>query len=122
MLIRRGDNIYPGLYEPALIERAGLADAAMVGVPDAIGDERVVLWVVPAPGEPATDAVRRVRRVIDGPDTPVDAHARPDEILSLDRLPRSGRSDKVDRRALVVLAAHRLGLAEPVDPMLPEPT
>ena len=122
MLIRRGDNIYPGLYEPALIERAGLADAAMIGVPDAIGDERVVLWIVPAAGEPATDAVRRVRRVVDGPDTPVDAHARPDEILSLDRLPRSGRSDKVDRRALVVLAAHRLGLAEPVDPMLPEPT
>ena len=53
---------------------------------------------------------------------PFDAHARPDEILSLDRLPRSGRSDKVDRRALVVLAARRLGLAEPIDPMLPEPT
>ena len=121
MLIRRGENIYPGLYEPALTERAGLAEAAMVGVPDEIGDERAVLWVVPEKGESAAVTIERVRRVVDGPDTPFDAHARPDTILSLERLPRSGRSDKVDRRALVILAARRLGLAEPSDPMLPAP-
>ena len=122
MLIRRGENIYPGLYEPAVIERAGLADAAMVGVPDEIGDERVVLWVVPAAGEPGPAAIERARRIVAGPDTPFDAHARPDAILSVDRLPRSGRSGKVDRRALVALAAGRLGLAEPSDPLLPGPT
>jgi acyl-CoA synthetase (AMP-forming)/AMP-acid ligase II len=119
MLIRRGENIYPSLYEPALIERAGLADAALVGVPDELGDERAVLWVVPAAGERADAALRRVRRLVASPGTPFDAHARPDSILALERLPRSGRSDKVDRRALVTLAARRLGLADPRDPLLP---
>jgi long-chain acyl-CoA synthetase len=120
MLIRRGDNIYPGLYEPALVERAGLADAAMVGVPDGLGDERAVLWVVPVAGERGDEAVARVRRLIRGPDSPFDAHARPDAVLALDRLPRAGRSGKVDRRALAILAARRLGAAEPRDPLLPE--
>jgi acyl-CoA synthetase (AMP-forming)/AMP-acid ligase II len=125
MLIRRGENIYPSLYEPALVERAGLAEAALVGVPDELGDERAVLWIVPAAGEraggQADAALARVERLLSGPDTPFDAHARPDAILVLDRLPRAGRSDKVDRRALVTLAAGRLGLAEPRDPSLPEP-
>jgi acyl-CoA synthetase (AMP-forming)/AMP-acid ligase II len=121
MLIRGGENIYPGLYEPALVERAGLADAALVGVPDELGDERAVLWVVPPTGERAEAALARVGRLLGGPDTPFDVHARPDTILALERLPRAGRSDKVDRRALVTLAARRLGLAEPRDPLLPVP-
>ena len=121
MLIRRGENIYPSLYEPALVERAGLAEAALVGVPDQLGDERAVLWVVPMPGERADAVVARVERLLGGPDTPFDAHARPDTTLALDRLPRSGRSDKVDRRTLVTLAARRLGLADPSDPLMPEP-
>jgi Acyl-CoA synthetases (AMP-forming)/AMP-acid ligases II len=121
MLIRRGENIYPSLYEPALVERAGLAEAALVGVPDELGNERAVLWVVPIAGERAETAVSRVDRLLGGPDTPFDAHARPDTVLALERLPRSGRSDKVDRRALVTLAAHRLGLACPPDPLLPVP-
>ncbi len=120
MLIRRGENIYPGLYEPAVVERAGLVDAALVGVPDEIGDERVVLWVVPTAGVSGAAAIERTWSVIRGPDTPFDAHARPDAVLSVDRLPRSGRSDKVDRRALVALAAGKLGHGAPIDPALPE--
>ena len=48
MLIRDGENIYPGLYEPALAEAAGLAAAMMVGLPGTDGDETVVLFAVPA--------------------------------------------------------------------------
>jgi acyl-CoA synthetase (AMP-forming)/AMP-acid ligase II len=120
MLIRRGENIYPSLYEPALVERGHLAEAALVGVPDELGDERAVLWVVATGGESSATAVARVGRLLAGPDSPLDGHARPDDILGLDRLPRSGRSDKVDRRALVTLAARRLGLALLEDPILPQ--
>ena len=120
MLIRHGENIYPGLYEPAVVERAGLADAALVGVPDAFGDERAVLWVVPADGEAAGTAVSRTQRLIAGSNSPFDAHARPDAVLAISRLPRTGRSAKVDRHALAMLAANRLGLAEPHDAALPE--
>jgi acyl-CoA synthetase (AMP-forming)/AMP-acid ligase II len=120
MLIRRGENIYPSLYEPALVERGRLAEAALVGVPDELGDERAVLWVVPARGETSATVVARVVRLLAGPDSPFDGHARPDAILALDRLPRSGRSEKVDRRALVTLAAGRLGLALFDDPILPQ--
>ena len=120
MLIRRGDNIYPALYEPALIERGRLADAALVGVPDEYGDERAVLWIVPRAGESAAMALSRVRRLVDSIESPFDAHARPDDVLAIADLPRSGRSGKVDRRALVLLGARRLGLRVSRDPILPE--
>jgi acyl-CoA synthetase (AMP-forming)/AMP-acid ligase II len=120
MLIRRGENIYPSLYEPALLDRGRLADAALVGVADELGDERAVLWVVPTGGESAATAVARVGRLLAGPNSPFDGHARPDAILALDRLPRSGRSDKVDRRALATLAARRLGMTPVDDPILAE--
>jgi acyl-CoA synthetase (AMP-forming)/AMP-acid ligase II len=118
MLIRAGRNIYPTLYEPAIVERAGLADAALVGVPDDLGDERVVLWVVPAAGERPDAAVARTRSVVGGPDGPVDAFARPDDTFTIPSLPRGGRSGKVDRSALVAMAAARLGRARRLDPLL----
>ena len=61
-----------------------------------------------------------VRRVVDGPDTPFDAHARPDDdpVASTACRGRAG-PDKVDRRALVVLAADRLGLARTRRPDAP---
>jgi acyl-CoA synthetase (AMP-forming)/AMP-acid ligase II len=122
MLIRDGENVYPSLYEPALVQRAGLADAALVGVPDGLGDERAVVWVVPDRRDRRDTAVARTWELIEARDGPFDAHARPDVVLAIDALPRAGRSGKVDRRALVRLAAQRLGLPEPVDPMLPAAT
>ena len=48
MILRDGVNIYPGLYEPAIAALPGVAEAAIVGLPDPeTGDEEVVLAVIP---------------------------------------------------------------------------
>lgn len=95
MLLRDGFNIYPGLYEPAIAALPGVAEAAIVGLPDPrTGDEEVVLAVVPASS--GFDETR-LRKSL--PDI-VDAGALPDRIVVLDSLPRAGRTEKLDRAAL----------------------
>ena len=100
MIIRGGVNIYPGLYEPLVAARPGVAEAVMVGVPDqATGDERVVLAVVPDTGAPAdlADLARRLHR--DLPSV-IDSYALPDRIVLLPAMPSAGRTRKPDRAAL----------------------
>ncbi|MEU5881843.1 class I adenylate-forming enzyme family protein [Spirillospora sp. NPDC047279] len=93
MLIRGKFNLYPGLYEPAIAALDGVADAAIVGLPDpGTGDEEVVLAVVGDPGLPAA-----LRRRL--PDV-IDHDALPDRIVVLPDLPRSGRGRKLDRDRL----------------------
>jgi acyl-CoA synthetase (AMP-forming)/AMP-acid ligase II len=98
MILRRAENIYPGLYEPSL-HVPGVELALLVGVPTPDGDERLVAVVQPAPGvsEPAVRAALR---------TPLSrmGTARPDAVL-LARIPLSGRSRKPDRAATARLAA-----------------
>ncbi|HEV7931296.1 MAG TPA: class I adenylate-forming enzyme family protein [Actinomadura sp.] len=100
MLIRGRFNLYPGLYEPAITALDGVAEAAIVGLPDpGTGDEEVVLALVGSadPGEPAAELAARVRRALPGM---LDAAALPDRIVVLPGLPRSGRGRKVDRDRL----------------------
>ena len=102
MFIRGTTNVYPGLYEPVIAGIPGLSDVAMIGVPNAIGDDRVVLVVVPTKDAPATltadhPLVRAVAAALPGL---VDAAVLPDAVLAAPALPRSGRSSKVDRAAL----------------------
>jgi acyl-CoA synthetase (AMP-forming)/AMP-acid ligase II len=96
MFIRGTQNVYPGLYEPIIAGLPGVADVAMVGVPDAIGDDRIVLALV---GE-GRHLAAEVRRALPGL---IDAGVLPDAIVVLDELPRSGRSRKLDRAALAQL-------------------
>jgi Acyl-CoA synthetases (AMP-forming)/AMP-acid ligases II len=102
MIIRGRVNIYPGLYEPAIARLPGVADAVLVGVPDEIGDERVVLAVVPEPG--ADDVVPRVRERL--PEV-MDAGALPDDIVVLDGIPTVGRTRKPDRAEVARRCASR---------------
>ncbi|WP_329378009.1 acyl--CoA ligase [Streptomyces sp. NBC_01351] len=101
MVLRRAENIYPGLYEPAL-HVPGVELAVLVGVPAGDGDERLVAVVQPRRG--AAEATLRaalaepVRRM---------GTARPDALLFA-RIPLSGRSRKPDRAAASALAARRL--------------
>lgn len=98
MILRGAENIYPGLYEPAL-HVDGVALAVIVGVPAAdYGDERVVAVVQPAPGaDPAA-----VRAALREPLSRMGA-ARPDQVVLAD-IPLSGRSRKPDRAATAALA------------------
>jgi acyl-CoA synthetase (AMP-forming)/AMP-acid ligase II len=96
MIIRGRTNIYPGLYEPAISALPGVAQAVLVGVPDAIGDERVVLVLVAADGTPPG----LTGRVWAALPAMLDASALPDDVVELDEVPVTGRTRKTDRAAL----------------------
>ncbi len=108
MLIRGDFNLYPGLYEETIERIPGVGACAIVGRPDPVtADEQVVLFVENDPREPRDPAQleREVRRAIEsGGEHSIDRKALPDEIRVLDALPRSGRSSKLDRRAMRQLA------------------
>ena len=54
MIIRGGENIYPREIEQLLYAHPGVADVAVVGVPDDYWGEQVAAFVRPAPDSPAT--------------------------------------------------------------------
>src|SRR5690606_7802611 len=102
MFIRGTQNVYPGLYEPLIAGLPGVADAAMAGIPDAIGDDRIVVAVVPADAVPEAPTTRHplaaeVARRLPGL---VDAGVLPDAVVVVPELPRAGRGRKLDRAAL----------------------
>jgi olefin beta-lactone synthetase len=101
MILRRAENIYPGLYEPAL-HVPGVELALLVGVPAGDGDEKVVAVVQPSTGaaEPA------IRAALRDPLSRMSA-ATPDALVFA-RIPLTGRSRKPDRPATAALAAARL--------------
>ncbi|HEX5542631.1 MAG TPA: class I adenylate-forming enzyme family protein [Micromonospora sp.] len=101
MILRAAENIYPGLYEPAL-HLPGVNLAVLVGVPAPDGDERLVAVIEP---EPAVD-VGGIRDALPGVLERWGA-ARPDAVLFA-RVPTAGRSRKPDRAAAAALAAQRL--------------
>ncbi len=101
MFIRGTTNIYPGLYEPIIAGIPTVAQAALVGVPDAIGDDAIVLVVVLRDGS-GPDALELIRRRLPGL---VDAAALPTRIIALETLPTAGRSQKLDRAALTAHVA-----------------
>ncbi|MFF7754768.1 AMP-binding protein [Streptomyces sp. NPDC007971] len=101
MVLRHAENIYPGLYEPAL-HVPGAELALLVGVPAGDGDERLVAVVQPGP-RADRDALRAALAA------PLErmGSARPDAVLLAD-IPLSGRSLKPDRAATARLATARL--------------
>ncbi|MCD0448213.1 acyl--CoA ligase [Actinocorallia sp. API 0066] len=92
MVIRGKFNLYPGMYEPAVMALDGVREAAFVGVADAeTGDEEVVLVVT---GDVDTDELAvRLKDVL-------DAGAWPDRIVRVEELPYGGRGRKLDRNVL----------------------
>jgi acyl-CoA synthetase (AMP-forming)/AMP-acid ligase II len=53
MIIRGGENVYPVEVETRLIEHPGVADAAVIGIPDRLLGEAIKAFVVPAdPADP----------------------------------------------------------------------
>jgi acyl-CoA synthetase (AMP-forming)/AMP-acid ligase II len=98
MFIRGTTNVYPGLYEPVIAGLPGVRAAALVGIPNAIGDDQIVLAIVP--NEAAV--LKSVERALPGL---IDAAVVPDRVVGLDALPTAGRSSKLDRAALARILA-----------------
>jgi long-chain acyl-CoA synthetase len=94
MIIRGGENIYPAELEAVLHEHAGVVEAAVVGVPDAIYGENVVAFVVPRPGVTVAEP-ELVAHVC----TRVARFKAPSRVHFLPALPKSGLG-KILRRVL----------------------
>jgi acyl-CoA synthetase (AMP-forming)/AMP-acid ligase II len=95
LIIRGGVNISPVEIDGVLMQRAEIAEAATVGVPDTVWGEEVVSYVVLRPGEAfAPDDLMRYCAA------QLPAFKAPKQILRREELPKSARG-KLDRRALV---------------------
>jgi acyl-CoA synthetase (AMP-forming)/AMP-acid ligase II len=99
MIIRGGQNVYPAEIERVLREHDGVAEAAVVGDPDATLQEVPVAYVVAAPGrrpETAELMVHAGERLA--------SYKRPSRLVFIDSLPRSpaGKVLKKELRAKAV--------------------
>jgi acyl-CoA synthetase (AMP-forming)/AMP-acid ligase II len=98
MILRKAENIYPGLYEPSL-HVPGVSLAVLVGVPAGDGDEHVVALIETTPGT----SRQRVEAALREPLHRMGS-ARPDRVVFAD-VPLAGRSRKPDRAAAATVAA-----------------
>lgn len=97
MIIRGGENIYPKEIETAVYSLGGIAEAAVIGRPDAKYGELPVLYVSAAPGvEIDVDAVAEHAR------TQLAKYKQPVVITVLETLPKNpvGKIDKPSLRRL----------------------
>jgi fatty-acyl-CoA synthase len=94
MFISGGENVFPGEVEAALCDVRGVAEAVVVGVPDAMWGEVGHAFVVPQAGTSLEGAsvVAAVRARLAG-------YKVPKQVTIRSELPRLG-SGKVDRGAL----------------------
>jgi malonyl-CoA/methylmalonyl-CoA synthetase len=87
-----GYKIGAGEIENALLEHAGVAEAAVIGVADEDLGERIVAFVVPAGDAPGE------RELIDHVAAQLAPHKRPREIRFTDALPRNDMGKVVKAR------------------------
>jgi acyl-coenzyme A synthetase/AMP-(fatty) acid ligase len=105
MIIKRGRNIYPSLFEPAILNIPGVRDCALIGLyHGSTSEEEIVLVVERAPGADSNAVERRLRRELLAGPFSIDTYAQPDRIIFA-ALPRTGRSDKIDKKRLRQLLA-----------------
>ena len=95
LIIRGGINIAPTEIDNLVLQMQEVAEAATVGVPDAIYGEEVVIYVVPRPGASLDEAA-----VLAHCEAALPLAKRPKRAIFRDALPKSERG-KMDRQALV---------------------
>ena len=94
MIVSGGENVYPAEVENAILGCPGVADAAVIGVPDERWGEAVKAIVVAAPGEAPDPAA-----VIAWARERIAGYKAPKSVDFIDVLPRNA-SGKVLRREL----------------------
>ena len=94
VVVTGGEKVAPAAVEAALAEHPAVAEAAVVGVPDAEWGQRVVAVVVAAAGRADAGAGPRARRAAARPGA-----GAPRELRVVDALPLLARG-KLDRAAL----------------------
>jgi acyl-CoA synthetase (AMP-forming)/AMP-acid ligase II len=94
MIVSGGENVYPAEVENAILGCPGVADAAVIGVPDERWGEAVKAIVVAAPGQ-APDPVAIIAYTRER----IAAYKAPKSVDFIDALPRNP-SGKVLRREL----------------------
>jgi acyl-CoA synthetase (AMP-forming)/AMP-acid ligase II len=94
MIVSGGENVYPAEVENAILGCPGVADAAVIGVPDERWGEAVKAVVVPKPGERPDPAA-----IIAWARERIAGYKAPKSVDFIDALPRNP-SGKVLRREL----------------------
>ncbi|WP_066591192.1 long-chain-fatty-acid--CoA ligase [Sphingomonas pruni] len=94
MIVSGGENIYPVEVENALLEHGGVADAAVIGVPDDRWGEAVLALVVAAPG-----AGEDTQAILDFCRTRIAGYKCPKSIRFTDAVPRNA-AGKILRREI----------------------
>ncbi|MHB1535425.1 MAG: class I adenylate-forming enzyme family protein [Acidimicrobiales bacterium] len=95
LIITGGENVWPEPVEALLRGHPGVSDVAVAGRPDPAWGQRVVAWVVPAPGREPPQLAELRDLVRDG----LAAYAAPKELVLVDALPRTAIG-KLRRSAL----------------------
>lgn len=95
MYISGGENVYPAEVENALLNLAGVKDAAVIGVPDDKWGETGRAFVVLKPDAPGVDELRNQLKAR------IAGYKMPRDIIVIDELPRtaSGKVRKQDLRS-----------------------
>ena len=86
MIRRKGVNIAPREIELELARLPGVEEAAVVGLPNPLGEEMVIAVVTLAPGAPAEDVERRIAAELAGV---LSREKLPDEIVVAPELPKT---------------------------------
>jgi malonyl-CoA/methylmalonyl-CoA synthetase len=89
-----GYRIGAGEIEAALLEHPAVAEAAVLGVPDADLGERIVAWAVPRAGRRVSE-----QALIDHVAATLTPHKRPRAVVFVEALPRNALG-KVQKRRL----------------------
>ncbi|WP_369251891.1 long-chain fatty acid--CoA ligase [Streptomyces sp. R41] len=96
LIIRGGYNVYPREIEEVLYEHPAVAEAAVVGVPDAVHGEEVAAVITLRPGADAT-----AEEIRDHVRERVAAYKYPRIVTFTDELPK-GPTGKILKREIVV--------------------
>ncbi len=94
MIVSGGENVYPAEVEELLAGHPGVADVAVVGVPDERFGQRLEAWVVRRPGHRV--GAEELKRLVRGR---LARYKVPRRIHFVGRLPRT-TTGKVLRREL----------------------